>query len=360
VKYTVQSGDTLWLIAKKFGVSLNDLIQANPQITNPDRININDVIIIPGTGMGPGHDYEVKKGDTLWLIAKKFGVSLDALIKANPQIADPNRINIGDIIHIPGTDMENDTGDNDNDYVPPKTKAVEPVKTKIKYKEQMKPAQVQQEHQENDGPNTLYYVIKTGDTLLKIAKMFGISLPKLLEANKHIEDPDKVYPGNKIKVLVEKEYVEKKYAPQQKPEMAEMPETTSAMPEKMAPTIGTTPAKPVMPETAVMPGTTPAKPAAMPGTTPAMPAMQHNCPMMMHHCPCMFMMHPMHMMNMMHSMHMMPMMDVMPEMEQMPMAQTMDQTNPTDQFPCFGESMNKKKGHCKQHHSSDKDCKHRN
>jgi LysM repeat protein len=50
----------------------------------------------------PVKKYVVKKGDTLFLIAKKFGVTLDALIAANPQIVDPNRINVGDVINIPG------------------------------------------------------------------------------------------------------------------------------------------------------------------------------------------------------------------------------------------------------------------
>jgi LysM repeat protein len=46
--YVVQSGDTLSKIAKQFGVSLDALIEANKdRITNPDRINIGDQIVIP-------------------------------------------------------------------------------------------------------------------------------------------------------------------------------------------------------------------------------------------------------------------------------------------------------------------------
>jgi LysM repeat protein len=46
--YVVQSGDTLSKIAKRFGVSLDALIEANKdRITNPDRINIGDQIVIP-------------------------------------------------------------------------------------------------------------------------------------------------------------------------------------------------------------------------------------------------------------------------------------------------------------------------
>ncbi|MGI6685949.1 MAG: LysM peptidoglycan-binding domain-containing protein [Bacillota bacterium] len=363
MKYTVQRGDTLWLIAKRFGISLNDLIAANPQIANPDRIDINDVITIPLTGVKPDNDYVVKKGDTMWLIAKKFGVTLDDLIAANPQITDPNRINVGDVIHLPETDMEEN--DTENSGINKKNKKtsminIEPIKTEVKSKEQMKPAQSGQiSHvQQNNIPNKMYYVVKTGDTLLKIAKLFGVSLQKLLEENKHIENPDKIYPGNKIKVPVDKDYMEKKYNPpvdtptQPEAIMPIMPEMQMKTPEVTLPEMqkkmpGTTPAMPSGMQTK-MPGTTPAQPMPgmqgkmpLPGTTPAMPPMHQNCPMM-HHCMQMIQMmlkHPMqmHMMAPMHHM----------EQEQMSMGQ----------FPCFGMDHDKKDDKCK--HQKKQSCKHK-
>ena len=45
--------------------------------------------------------YTVRPGDTLSGIAERFGVSLDALIAANPQISDPDRIFPGQVINIP-------------------------------------------------------------------------------------------------------------------------------------------------------------------------------------------------------------------------------------------------------------------
>lgn len=47
MKYTVQPGDTFYLIAQKHGISLNELIIANPQIPNPNLIHSGQVIIIP-------------------------------------------------------------------------------------------------------------------------------------------------------------------------------------------------------------------------------------------------------------------------------------------------------------------------
>lgn len=125
IPYIVKQGDTLWLIAKKNGISLDSLIAANPQIADPDKIDVGWCINIPTNSGGmksmpmPMH-YEapspmqqqhaemphtmghlVKAGETLWLIAKKHGIMLEDLIKFNPQIKDPNKIDIGQNINIP-------------------------------------------------------------------------------------------------------------------------------------------------------------------------------------------------------------------------------------------------------------------
>src|SRR5271157_2649588 len=101
--YIVRQGDTLSGIAQNFGVSLQALQAANPQITNPDLIFPGQVINIPGTIPPPGTTYVVQPGDTLSGIAQYFGVSLQALEAANPQITNPDLIFPGQVNQIPGT-----------------------------------------------------------------------------------------------------------------------------------------------------------------------------------------------------------------------------------------------------------------
>ena len=52
-------------------------------------------------GDASGGTYTVKRGDTLWGIAKRFGVNLTALIAANPQIKNPNLIYSGNEVRLP-------------------------------------------------------------------------------------------------------------------------------------------------------------------------------------------------------------------------------------------------------------------
>ncbi|MDQ3154214.1 MAG: LysM peptidoglycan-binding domain-containing protein [Actinomycetota bacterium] len=95
--YIVQPGDTLSGIAERFGISLSDLIRANPQINDPDLIHPGEVVYIPARH----RRYIVQPGDTLSGIAERFGVSLSDLIRANPQINDPDLIHPGEVINIP-------------------------------------------------------------------------------------------------------------------------------------------------------------------------------------------------------------------------------------------------------------------
>ena len=105
--YTVQPGDSMFLIAQRFGVSLNALIAANPQITNPNLIFPGQIVCVPIVSQPPGgcppgtFAYTVRPGDTMFNIARRFGVSLDALIRANPQIPNPNQIRPGQIVCVP-------------------------------------------------------------------------------------------------------------------------------------------------------------------------------------------------------------------------------------------------------------------
>ena len=94
--YFVLQGDTLRKIAAKFNTTVDAILKVNPQITNPNIIYLGQAIAIPA---GPS-THIVQKGDTLRIIAAKYGTTVDALLALNPSIRNPNLIYVGQVIFV--------------------------------------------------------------------------------------------------------------------------------------------------------------------------------------------------------------------------------------------------------------------
>lgn len=104
-QYLVRPTDTLFSIAQRFGLTVNLLLAENPQIVDPALIFANQVINLVVTPPLPPQlgtiQIYVSVGETLLSIARRTGVSLQAIIAANPQISDPDLIFVGQIINVP-------------------------------------------------------------------------------------------------------------------------------------------------------------------------------------------------------------------------------------------------------------------
>lgn len=77
VNYTVKKGDSLYVIANKYGTSVDNIKKLN-NLTN-NNLSIGQVLKIPSTN----NTYIVKKGDSLWSIAKKYNTNVDSIKKKN-------------------------------------------------------------------------------------------------------------------------------------------------------------------------------------------------------------------------------------------------------------------------------------
>lgn len=133
--YVVRPGDTLWAIAQRHGITLRELVAANPQLRSPSQIMVGEQIYIPAPGQPPNtFAYVVQPGDTFYRIAQRYRISLAAMIAANPQVEDPAWIRPGQVLYVP-----------------------------------QRPAQ--------------QYVVQPGDTLYKIALNFGTTVQELRRAN---------------------------------------------------------------------------------------------------------------------------------------------------------------------------------
>lgn len=117
VTYTVQAGDTLWAIARKYNCSIPEIVAANSdRIKNPNRIHAGWQLKIPKSGApitGGTPDavlpenkksgiYIVRQGDTLWEIARKYNCSVSEIVSLNRElIRNPALIHSGWELKVP-------------------------------------------------------------------------------------------------------------------------------------------------------------------------------------------------------------------------------------------------------------------
>lgn len=110
IMYTVKSGDSLWKIANSYGISVDKIKSANN--LKSDILSIGQKLLIPVSDVSveetpkepsSGISYVVVSGDNLYSIANKYGVSVDDIKKLNN--LSSNTLKIGQVLKIPGTEQ---------------------------------------------------------------------------------------------------------------------------------------------------------------------------------------------------------------------------------------------------------------
>lgn len=97
-QYTVRNGDTLWILAQRFGTTVDAIIALNQLTSN--ILSIGQTLQIP-TSSAPAQElrYSVQSGDTLWLLAQRFGTTVNTLRSLNNLTSDV--LNLGQVLRIP-------------------------------------------------------------------------------------------------------------------------------------------------------------------------------------------------------------------------------------------------------------------
>lgn len=167
INYTIKRGDTLWDIARKYGTTIEEIEKIN-NIQNPNLIYPGQILRILTNSTMQGSEtrgagsitYTIKIGDTLSKIARIYGVSVSHIVEIN-DIENPNLIYPGQKLRITESTNMN----------------LNPVS--------------------QDTQNHYTYVVRRGDTLWGIARRYGVSVKYLVRIN-NISNPSLIYPGRTL------------------------------------------------------------------------------------------------------------------------------------------------------------------
>ncbi len=242
--YTVQQGDTVSGIAKRFGVKQEEILDANPDLQNdPHRLKVGQELRIPRAGQEapknagaapaavatpvgvptpplPSHAtplgedlspeaipflptpepepavYVVQDGDTLTGIAKQFGVSLLDILLANPELQDdPDKLSIGQELRIPGAGRSAKEGAIDEEGTALPNSMIVPTHA-TPLGEGIPPNLPQLR------PKTVLlrkYVVREGDTISSIASALGLDQKSIIWANPDLQaNPNRLRVGQEL------------------------------------------------------------------------------------------------------------------------------------------------------------------
>ena len=99
--YRVQPGDNLSVIAARAGVSVAALRAANPSLRNANQVRAGQRLMVPNRQL-PAKTYRVKPGENLTVIAHRSGMTVGQLLRANPQLQGGRLLRAGAVLQIPG------------------------------------------------------------------------------------------------------------------------------------------------------------------------------------------------------------------------------------------------------------------
>lgn len=107
--YLIKRGDSLSGVASRYAIPVSTVLALNPEITDPSTIVVGQILYLgrdPKARLEPCPDtlscwlYAVRPGDGLSTIAGRFDVTVQSILDANPEITDENAIYSGQVIRL--------------------------------------------------------------------------------------------------------------------------------------------------------------------------------------------------------------------------------------------------------------------
>lgn len=200
-KHTVVEGESIYVIAKKYGVTESDIYELNPK-SKGALLQLKTVLLIPSKPKKTAISDEKKKkntsknnesteihtavaGESLYVIAKKYGISLEKIKEINPNL-NPDAIQIGDKINIIPSKktIAEKKNKGSNKVEKPVTTIATPAPVVSKPEVSVQVSTTPMVCEDELG-NTIHTVQK-GETLYRIAKLYNVKLNVLKELNEEV------------------------------------------------------------------------------------------------------------------------------------------------------------------------------
>jgi membrane-bound lytic murein transglycosylase D len=196
--HKIKSGDTLLAIAKRYGLRVDDIVTLN-KISNPRALRVGADLILPLQKGGAGsfsvadigddyqrsrrpsaQTYTVRSGDSLWKIAKRFGVT-DKELQAWNKLNGKNVLRPGQTLVVSASGSRQAVAAKQNE--PKKTVA----KTVAK---------------KSDASRKVIYQVRAGDTLFGIGRQFKVAARQIMDWN-NLSENHILQPGDRLTLLVQ-------------------------------------------------------------------------------------------------------------------------------------------------------------
>lgn len=182
ITHKVTKGDTLWSISKQYNLSLKLISDLN-NIEDKDILSIGQIIKISQDNL-PAADYNmhiVNKGETLWLIARKYNLSVELILATN-DIANSELISIGQEMKIPSH-----------------KNAVAETKIVNQAVIDKKNDNINNNISQPENAEPIVYTVKAGDNLWNISRKYGVSVEVIVSVN-NLKEKNLLSLGQKLEI----------------------------------------------------------------------------------------------------------------------------------------------------------------
>ena len=188
--YQVKAGDTVYSLTSTLGISREEIVRHNPSVS--DGLRQGSTLLFPvsefkDTNPDMPATHTVGRGETIYGIAHKYGVSPEAIIALNPQAENGVRTHM--VLRLPSSGA---------------TASPAPDKVADKVAEAPKPRDTRRNTADKTSPirntpSAKTYTITEGDTFYSIARGNGLTVDQLSELNPFV-DPDNISPGTVLRL----------------------------------------------------------------------------------------------------------------------------------------------------------------